>query len=142
MIVYLMYFTRFRVQHIDTVIFRPYPDTSVVIFRQPSDSFGIQRMRVTSRHIFIKGQLTFGQVIGTAEHRTDPDSSFMISVDRINTVIGKAERTHQVLFEMSHLIFLLINDKDAVKRSYPDFIFKTHHIPQECLLLAKEGNIT
>mgnify|MGYP000282566097 CR=1 FL=1 len=43
---------------------------------------------------------------------------------------------------MNNIIFFLINNENSMKRTYPNFISKTHYISQKCFFLTKERNFT
>ena len=81
-----------RVKAVQATVFRANPQDSLIILAEFTYPLSMQPVFCPLRIIFLKIRIETGVLVYAAEIRTNPDATFTIFAQRINSIIGQGVR--------------------------------------------------
>ena len=78
-----------RVKAVQATVFRANPQDSLIILAEFTYPLSMQPVFCPLRIIFLKIRIETGVIVYAAEIRTNPDATFTIFAQRINSIIGQ-----------------------------------------------------
>ena len=95
---------------VESGIFGSDPKVPVPVFGQFPNPLAGQGILLITGQILPEGEGVVGQIVDSAVHRTDPQTSFAVAVSGIHDIVGQTGRVEQVLTEVLDGLCFFIDD--------------------------------